>query len=259
EDLMPSSLKEGQRIRIYLSRFQERVEFTPDEDRIVAREEKTDQDMVLFSAVSASSWGELFQKASLLLSRDPGEVRHPQIFYRGKDWSPERTLEDLRQFLSALPLREGQSLEIKAGRGNSEILVERKGDLIHIRVQQEDTSVQSQVWIPDLKGSQLRVLEPPLGRTCPYQSLEAYHAEALRLVKQGLGNREISEIISRKVNTQLPVETLVQSPPLRGRFLAVIAEESLKNRAIPRYLEQWIQVHRFIESAYAHLDLETIQ
>jgi hypothetical protein len=211
-----------------------------------------------FSNNSVRSFGELVQ--NLLHFRPPGRrvQENPVITYLGKNWQDGPMLGMLIELLGEHLPAEGQTISLKVGR-DPRIVIERKDDQIAARLYSAQGSPQEYALVPEPRTGKLTAIDSALGRSYSYQALNEYHREAAGLVGNVLGVKGIGAIVQQRLNTGLPLETVIQAPLVRGRLLAEIVNVTLKNIELPSYLEQWIQVHRFIEKAYAHLDFETVQ
>jgi hypothetical protein len=252
-------LKEAQRIRIHQTRFQEVIELRKEGGQMVPSPSASSWAHATFATHSVSDWGELFQRLVHFLPPYRTEIRNPEMIYRGRDWVPASVFAMLVDFLSDHPIAAGQTITIKQGRGESEIRIQRSADQILVRIQSGAEAPLEFILLPDPKNGRLLSFPFEASRSYTYQPLADYHQEAAELVKKGLGKRNIGTIIGRAVDTVYPVETLIQAPSFRGRLLAEVAKEALSNRDIPRYHDQWLTIHRFIEKAYSFLDLETVE
>jgi hypothetical protein len=253
-----SGLIKGQTCSIYLSQSREVIEIEGEGGKKIRRTTRAWLSPPAFSNNSVRTFGDLVENLLHFLPPRRSLQENPVITYLGKDWQDGPVLEMLTEILADHLPAERQTITLKVGR-EPRIVIERKDDRIVARIHPPGESALSYDLIPEPRTGQLMAVASPAGSSYAYQNLSDYHREAAALVKSALGVKEIGDIVEKRLTTGLPLETVIQAAPVRGRLLAQIVNATLKNIELPSFLERWLQVHRFIEKAYAHLDMDTLQ
>ncbi|MFO1520441.1 MAG: hypothetical protein U1F57_12395 [bacterium] len=253
-----SNLSEGQNVRIYLTQFQQSRQITRQNGKLVSSDLPWPE-APTFANLSVRHWGELAQNLShFLFPHREARSQNPVITYLGGDWNDRAALETLADFLSDHMIGDGQTLTFKVGR-EDRLVIQRINDRLTARLSPTHEASQDFVLLPDPLTHRWVVREGGKLPSFDYVDLREYHRAAAELARGAMSRREIGEVAGARLSTGLPLETVIQSPAVRGRLFAEIAHAALKNQELPNFFQQWEEVHRFVQQAYVRLDFETVQ
>lgn len=178
-----------------------------------------------------------------------------EISYSGTDWNLERTADILREVVKNDLLKRGQRIFVHDSLSGEGVAIRREREILILERKAASGEMQSTYLFSEPSSGIL--LERPhlVGQAFPYRNYWNYQKALIDFVKSFLGEAATDQILvsCEDLKSSTPDE---YGPALRGRLLAEIVSKIFAGEERP--LENFAEIARWVEEAYAHLDFRAL-